>query len=95
MRNQSFLAQICEASPKFCPNSWKAHFAPTKGHTERGLDLKNFKCELHTLFSGVLSADVMLDMLHNFELISVQPCLPSCSVTALQVQGKIKVFYSY
>ena len=49
MRNQSILAQIREASPKFCPNSWSAHFAPKKRH--RGLDLKNFKCELHTLFS--------------------------------------------
>ena len=68
MRNESFLAQIRGVLPKFMESSSHSK------KKDRCLDLKNFKCaHAHFFFSRERCADVMLDMLHIFELISVPP----------------------
>ena len=53
----------------------ESSFCAKKKDTVPGLDLKNFKCApAHFFISGVRFADVMLDMLHIFKLISAPPC---------------------
>ena len=75
MRNQGFLAQIREACPKLCQNSWRVQFAQKQRHRAWYRFQENLKyAPAHFFFSGVWLADVMLDMLHILELISAPPC---------------------